>query len=57
MMKILFIRFLVSFGLITFFQGTSQHFEAQAKENGSSVAPAGCGDTMGGRSGGCGKST
>ncbi|HXH29535.1 MAG TPA: hypothetical protein VNJ01_01870 [Bacteriovoracaceae bacterium] len=53
-MKSLVARVLIALGFLTFFKGTFSHFEANAKE-GSTSSSAGRSDTMGGRSGGCGK--
>ena len=53
-MKYLLTRFLVALGLVSFFKGTTNHFEAHASEGSSSSSPAAC-ETMGGRTGGCGK--
>lgn len=54
-MKYLVSKILIALGLISFFNGTSAHFEANAAEGSSSSVAGGRSDTMGGRTGGCGK--
>ena len=54
-MKLFLTKILVAFGLVSFFKGTFDEFKANASESSSSAAAADRSETMGGRTGGCGK--
>lgn len=53
-MKFLLTRVFVTLGFLSFFGGAANHFKAHAKES-SAASSAQASDTMGGRTGGCGK--
>jgi hypothetical protein len=53
-MKLFLTKILVAFGLVSFFKGTFDEFKANASES-SSTSATDRSETMGGRTGGCGK--
>ncbi len=53
-MKLFLTRILVAFGIVSLFKGTFDEFKVYANESSSSAA-ADRSETMGGRTGGCGK--
>lgn len=54
-MKILLTKILIALGLISFFNGTTNHFKVHASESGEKSSAGAC-DTVGGKTEGCGKS-
>ncbi len=53
-MKKFLIKILVSLGFLSFFKGVSGQFETHARNESSNTAQS-FSDTMGGKTGGCGK--
>lgn len=50
------IKLLITFGVISFFKGTSEDFKVHAREQSGNSAALRSDSGMGGRTGGCGKS-